>query len=70
VDHHLHVVIVRDREAKLSIAAGVVPQSSCSLERQAPALTISSSAAGRGVAFAGEAEIHRQSVGAPIMRLR
>src|ERR1019366_2657524 len=30
-----------------SIAAGVVPQSSCSLSAQAPALTISSSAAGR-----------------------
>ena len=30
-----------------SIAAGVVPQSSCSFSAQAPALTISSSAAGR-----------------------
>jgi hypothetical protein len=29
------------------MAAGVVPQSSCSLSAQAPALTISSSAAGR-----------------------
>jgi hypothetical protein len=31
----------------LSIAAGVVPQSSCSLSAQAPALIISTSAAGR-----------------------
>src|SRR5674476_1356260 len=30
-----------------SIAAGVVPQSSCNFSEQAPALTISSSAAGR-----------------------
>src|ERR1700721_477981 len=34
-------------ERQQSMAAGVVPQSSCSLRAQAPALTISSSAAGR-----------------------
>ncbi len=47
-----------------SIAAGVVPQSSCSLSAQAPALTISSSAAGpRGIALAGKAEIDRKRIG-------
>ena len=51
-------------ERQQSMAAGVVPQSSCSLSAQAPARIISSSAAGRrGVALAGEAEIHREGVG-------
>src|ERR1700753_1325293 len=36
-----------ETDRQLSIAAGVVPQSSCSLSAQAPALTISTSAAGR-----------------------
>ena len=50
-------------ERQLSIAAGVVPQSSCSLSAQAPASIISTSAAGqRGVALAGEAEIDREGV--------
>ena len=46
MDHHLDVVIVGD-DRQLSIAAGVVPQSSCSFSAQAPALTISIIAAGR-----------------------
>ena len=46
-----------------SIAAGVVPQSSCSFSAQAPARTISSSAAGpRGVALAGDADVDRHAV--------
>ena len=46
------------------MAAGVVPQSSCSLRPMAPAVTCSSSAGRqRGVALAGEAEVHREAVG-------
>ena len=45
-----------------SMAAGVVPQSSCSLRPQAPASICSTSACGlRGVALAGEAEVHREA---------
>ena len=63
VDGHLHVVLVGDRRQQ-SIAAGVVPQSSCSLRPQAPASTCSCSASGmRGVALAGKAEVHRQAFG-------
>ena len=47
-----------------SIAAGVVPQSSCSLSPQAPASTISISARGSdGVALAEKAEIDRDALG-------
>ena len=46
VDRHLHVV-ASATSRQLSIAAGVVPQSSCSFRPNAPASTCSSSAAGR-----------------------
>ena len=47
-----------------SIAAGVVPQSSCSFSDDAPARTISSSACGpRGIALAGEGKVHREGIG-------
>jgi hypothetical protein len=47
-----------------SIAAGVVPQSSCSLRPMAPARICSGKPFGqRGVALAGETEIERQCVG-------
>src|SRR5499427_2588900 len=43
-----HILQARDLDDVGGVpAAGVVPQSSCSLSEQAPALTISSSAAGR-----------------------
>ena len=49
---------------QLSIAAGVVPQSSCSFRPQAPASTCSSSARGwLRVALAHEAEVHRKGLG-------
>ena len=49
-----------------SIAAGVVPQSSCSLSAQAPAATCSTSASGRtGVALAEQAEVDRPGLRAP-----
>ena len=48
----------------MSIAAGVVPQSSCSFNPQAPASTISIERARvRSIAFAEEAEIDRQPFG-------
>src|SRR5262249_22931305 len=46
VDHHLYVESSATARQQ-SIAAGVVPQSSCSLSEQAPPSIISSSAAGR-----------------------
>jgi hypothetical protein len=56
-------------DRQLSMAAGVVPQSSCSFSAQAPASIISTSARGqRGVALAGEAEVHREGVEASIIR--
>jgi hypothetical protein len=49
---------------QLSIAAGVVPQSSCSLRPMAPARICSRSAVGRArVALAEEAEVHREGLG-------
>ena len=49
-------------DRQLSMAAGVVPQSSCSFRPMAPASTCSSSAAGQaGVALAEEAEVHREA---------
>ena len=60
VDRDLHVVARRRRARQLSIAAGVVPQSSCSFRPMAPASICSSSALGQaGVALAEEAEVHR-----------
>ena len=64
VDHHLHVVGDRRRSRQQSIAAGVVPQSSCSLSAQAPAATCSISASGRdALPLPAKAEIHRQGIG-------
>jgi hypothetical protein len=51
-----------------SMAAGVVPQSSCSFSAQAPPRIISSSAAAGGVALARQADVHREGVEAWIMR--
>ena len=51
VDHDLHVEAVRDGEAE-SIAAGVVPQSSCSFSAQAPADHLHERGRMRGVALA------------------
>ena len=62
VDHHLDVVVVGDAR-QLSMAAGVVPQSSCSLSAQAPASIISTSAPGReALPLPDEAEVDRERV--------
>ena len=64
VDRHLHVVLSRRRARQQSIAAGVVPQSSCSFRPIAPAPNLLDEALGRRrVAFAREPEVHRQRVG-------
>ena len=64
VDRDLHVVAARRRARQQSIAAGVVPQSSCSFRPIAPARICSTRPFGqRRVALAGEADVERQRVG-------
>ena len=63
VDHHLHVVVVRDREAVVDGGGRRAPVL-VELHRAGAALDLLDEARRRrGIALAGEAEVHREGVG-------
>ncbi len=63
VDHHLHVVVVGDREAAVDRGRGRAPVL-VQFQRAGARLDLLDEAGGlRGVALAGEAEVHREFVG-------